>query len=129
MAETFEPVNFLFETQYPESGTRLQLGNSWTFTAPPDAPDQRIFKLTLQGLRFYVEEDGTTIDTDTEPTRNAGRFDAFYQRHRLWKSFTFNHPQFGPLEVKFHKPLNLPKGIKGGNGLLPEFDIELVEQP
>lgn len=39
--------------QYPESGSRLQLGNSWMFTAAPTAPDQRTLTLSFPGMRVY----------------------------------------------------------------------------
>lgn len=119
---------FTFTTKYPESGTRVQLGGSYMFTAPPSAPDQRIFTLTLAGMQYFVNANGS-INTALYPSRNMAVLEQFYNDHKLYLTFDFTHPVLGAVKCKFNRPLEIPKGIPGGNGVLEEFDIELVEMP
>lgn len=39
--------------EYPQSGFRLELGRSYAYTANEPAPDQRIFRLYFDAMRFY----------------------------------------------------------------------------
>lgn len=125
---TFPCEYFLFSTKYPESGTRIQLGNSYTFTAPPPAPDQRIFRLTLGGMQYFVNENGT-INTTTSASRNMAVLEAFYNEHKLYLPFDFIHPVSGLVVCKFNRPLEIPQGMPGGNGVLESFELELLEIP
>lgn len=118
----FPAEYFRFSTQYPQSGTRIQLGRSYQFDTPPEAPDQRIFKLKLQGMKYFDSP-------NTSPGRNMFVLEQFYNDHKLATSFTFNHPVYGPVICKFNRPLAIPEGIVDGDGALPEFEVELVEQP
>ena len=128
MAERFDFPYHTFRTIYPESGTRVQFGKGYVFAARPDSPVQRRFVLKMTGMQYFVGENDE-IDTETMPQRNMGRLQAFYEEHELWKSFVYPHPVLGDVLVKFNKPLDIPEGIIGGNGVLPEFEIELIEQP
>lgn len=119
---------FTFTTKYPESGTRIQLGGSYMFTAPPAAPDQRIFTLTLTGMQYFVNTNGT-INTTLNISRNMAVLEQFYNDHKTYLTFDFNHPVLGVVKCKFNRPLEIPKGIPGGNGVLEAFDVELVEMP
>jgi len=126
--ETFPCLYFLSSTRYPQSGVRIQLGNSYQFNTPPEAPDQRIFVLKLAGLQYLVTEQGQ-IDTVSKPERNMAVLELFYNQHKLAYSFIFNHPVYGPVTCKFNKPLEIPDGIVGGNGVLSELTVELIEEP
>lgn len=126
--DTFDFPYFLYETENPESGYRGSLGGSYIFTAPPDAPDARLFKLTFECMKFFTDTDGN-LDTTTSPEINMKKFIDFYIDHKLYSSFNFDHPIHGTLEVKFNKPLVEPKGIKNGNGAVESFEIELIEVP
>lgn len=126
--ETFPPKYFRFSTSYPVSGTRIQLGRSYQFDAPPEAPDQRIFKLKLQGMKYFVDGLGV-LDTLNYPERNMGNLEAFYNAHKLAKPFHLGHPLYGMVKVKFNKPFQIPEGIAGGDGAIPEFEVELIEIP
>lgn len=55
------------------------------------------------------------------------QLEAFYNAHKLHRSFLYPHPVYGNLEVKFMSPLKIPEGIKGGNGALNDFEIDLIE--
>lgn len=125
---TFPCTYFRISTKYPDSGTRIQLGNSYMFAAPPTAPDQRIFRLTLVGMQYFVNSNNT-INTTTSPERNMAVLEAFYLAHKLYQSFDFNHPVLGLIVCKFNRPLEIPEGISGGNGIIESVEVELVEIP
>ena len=118
----------LFETVNPETGFRGQFGGNYTFTAEPDAPDQRLFKLTFDGMQFFTDGNGDLEDT-THLETNMYRMINFYKAHKLHTTFNYTHPVHGVLVVKFNKPLPEPKGIKAGNGVLEGFEVELIEIP
>lgn len=124
----FPAKYFRFSTKYPQSGTRIQLGRSYQFDTPPEAPDQRIFVLKLQGMQYIVGSQGN-LNANLEPGRNMLALENFYNDHKLATSFTFDHPVYGSLTCKFNRPLEIPEGLAGGDGVLPEFEVELIEQP
>lgn len=125
---TFPCTYFTYQTKYPASGSRIQLGNSYVFSAPPTAPDQRTFTLKLNGLQYFVTTGGL-VDLTQSPERNAAVLEAFYVTHKLFQTFVFNHPVLGALDCKFNRPLEIPEGLPGGNGVLNPFDVELIEIP
>ena len=77
---------------------------------------------------YFVGADGKVTD-QVKPEVNAYALDLFYQRHRLHKTFTYPHPVYGDVLVKFSKPLEIPEGRPGGGGWLAPFSVELMEQP
>lgn len=125
--QTFNFPYHTFRTEYPESGTRVQLGGSYIFTAPPDGPDLRRITLNFPVMFYYLQSDGVTIDTTTNPTYNMAVLEAFYNTHKMYKSFTYPHPVYGNMTVKFFTPLRTPEGIPGGRGATKDFTIELIE--
>lgn len=124
---TFPATYYQTSTKYPNSGTRIQMGRSYTYTAPQVSPDQRIFTLSLAGMQYFVTNNVIDLTVSTE--RNMAVLDAFYREHLLYKSFDFNHPVYGIILCKFNQPLEIPKGIPGGNGVLEPFTVELIEIP
>jgi hypothetical protein len=116
-----------FSTERPESSFRLKLGGSYQFSAPPSAPDQRIFKLKFRALKYFLTNG--SIDSEVEPEINLARLEKFYDLHKLHATFTYPHPVYGDVIVSFNKPLNTPEGTIGGNGLVENIDIELIEKP
>tara|TARA_Y100001933_G_C18722115_1_gene447897 strand:+ start:230 stop:634 length:405 start_codon:yes stop_codon:yes gene_type:complete len=131
--ETFDFFYVNWSTVYPNEGTQIQYGNSYTFASKPTSPSQRRFKLDMLGIQYFLDENDEILGGDAEIDapfayeRNAKRLEEFYLAHKQWKSFLFNHPVWGQLEVRFGKPLELPKTV--GNGVLGAFNIELLEQP
>lgn len=117
-----------YSTEYPESGYRMKFGNAYDYATEPTGPDQRIITLNFATMKFY-EAPGGGIDRTREPAINMALLEDFYLEHRLWKSFTYNHPIYGAMQVKFNKPLKVPEGIQQGDGALKAFSIELIEQP
>lgn len=126
--ETFDFPFHLHKVRYPESGYRMQFGGGYQFSAAPDAPDQRIFTLTFLTLFYFTNEAGE-VDCERNPQLNAGALEKFYQRHQLHKKFIYPHPVHGNIVVTFNKPLDLPDGVKGGNGALQQFTVEFIEHP
>lgn len=129
MMETFPMTMFKFTTEYPQSGTSIQLGNSYAFTAAPTAPDQRTFTLTFSVLKYFINGDGSINTSLYSNTLNLKVLEDFYARHKLWKSFNFTHPIHGSLVVKFKEPLSIPAGETGGGGAVKEIQVKLIEQP
>ena len=126
--ETFDFPNYAYTTKYPESSFRMQLGRSWTYVEKPKAPDQRVFELTFGSMQ-YVEDGVGGIDIVSNPENNLGRLEDFYNRHKLYEKFILPHPIYGSIIVRFNKPLETPKGKKGGKGWTEQVTIELIEQP
>lgn len=125
---TFPAQYYTYATRYPQSGPRVELARSYTWSAEPDSPDARVFLLTLAGMQYFL--DGSDLpDRTTQTGRNLWVLEDFYTEHRLWKSFTLAHPVYGNLTCKFNRPLEVPEGISGGNGVVPPFEVELIEQP
>lgn len=125
--ETFDFPFHLFSTDNPESGTRVQFGSSYVFSAPPSSPDQRTITLNFATMKFFLT--GGVLDDTVEPEINMLRLIKFYQRHKQWKSFLYNHPVHGTLVCKFSTPLKEPKGIPGGTGAVEAFEVQLIEIP
>lgn len=124
----FPALYFSYATDYPESGQRIQLGRSYQFDAMPEAPDQRIFRLTLKGMTYFTNANGT-INRATKPERNMAFLEDFYATHKRAKEFTLNHPVYGAVACKFNTPLKIPEPIFGGSGVFPDFQVELIEIP
>ncbi|HQT80196.1 MAG TPA: hypothetical protein PLD10_24415 [Rhodopila sp.] len=125
---TWQWPDHVTATRYPQNGTSIQFGNSYVFTASPKGPPQRMFTLEFAALRWYLD-DNDMLDIYTDVAHNAGALNAFYLTVQTWKSFSYNHPQFGPLNVRFFKALQLPPPVAGGNGVIEKIQIDLVEQP
>lgn len=125
---TFPCTYFTYQTRYPESGIRVQLGNSYQYDVAPEAPDQRIFTLTLPGMQYFLTSGGA-IDLVASPGRNMAVLEAFYNTHKRAMAFTFVHPVLGSLQCKFNRPLEIPDGLPGGGGVLNPVTLELVEIP
>jgi len=68
-----------------------------------------------------------SLNLDRHMQVNMGRLEAFYNRHKLHKTFIYPHPVYGNVEAQFYSPLKIPEGMMNGNGALKDFTIELVE--
>ena len=127
MAETF---NFPFHrvaVQHPVEGTNLKLGGSWDYNSKPSSPAQRKFNLEFRALKYYGE--AGNLDLVTDPEINFGKLEKFYTDHKQHTEFTYPHPIYGELMVKFFKPLEIPMGTVGGGGVVENITVSLVEQP
>lgn len=99
--------------------------NGWDFTAKPRVPYRPLFKVTLEGLYWYIN--GSGFDLAKNPTINAGRLRNFYKDHQTWDKFTFNHEYLGVITCRFASPVNLPKALPNSGGLLPPVEVTLVQ--
>jgi len=124
--ETFDFNYHSFSTKYPETGTRMKLGKSYTYTASSTAPPQRTITLHFDKMQVLMISPGVP-DVTSKPEMNFMRLDAFYRRHELHASFLYKHELYGDLVVKFAKPLEMPRVARGG--WVPAFTLELEEQP
>lgn len=125
---TFPVKFFTFSTKYPNSGTRIQLGRSYQFDSPAEAPDQRLFLLRISGMQYFLDA-SDQIDEVVSQELNMAFLENFYNIHKMAVAFDFNHPVYGTLSCKFNRPLEIPEGLPSGNGVLGAFEVELVEQP
>lgn len=116
-----------FGTENPESSFRVAFGNSYTFSAPPSAPDQRIFTLKFPAMKYFITNG--QLDKTREPALNLARLEEFYAAHKMHLTFTYPHPVYGDLPCSFNKPLKIPHGTRAGNGVVENIEIELVEKP
>lgn len=126
--QTFDFPYHRVMTKYPPSSLRVQFGRSYTFKSKPNAPDQRLFTLQFEGMKYYLDGLGV-IDVTTSPYTNLAKLEAFYNIHKMSDEFLYPHPVYGDLVVVFSKPLEIPKGIKGGSGVVEDFELEFEEQP
>lgn len=126
--KVFPAVYFSYSTDYPETGQRIQLGNSYQFDTSPSAPDQRIFRLNLKGMAYFLNANGT-INRTIQPGRNMAGLEDFYIEHKRAKEFLLNHPVYGQVTCKFNVPLRIPEPLPGGSGVFPDFQVELIEIP
>jgi hypothetical protein len=99
--------------------------NGWDYAPRPTLPYRRKFKVTLEGLRWYYLDNGT-IDYATNPERNAGVLEAFYEEHRKWKPFNFTHERLGSLELRFEAPLSIPKALPDSGGLIEALEVMMI---
>src|SRR5690349_10079172 len=122
---TFCPERQVPETLVRDTSTTVTM-NGWLFASRPVSPMQRRFRVNLHGLRWYLNNDDT-YDSTTNPTFNARALELFYEAHEQWKTFEWDHPHFGTMEVKFAAPVNVPAAPKGNDGMLEPLEITLVE--
>ncbi len=116
-----------FSTDNPESSFRMKLGGSYQFTAPPSAPDQRIFKLRFKALRYFIVNG--VVDATVNPEMNLARLEQFYALHKMHLAFVYPHPVYGNVTVSFNKPLMIPEGTEGGQGVYENIEVEFLELP
>lgn len=101
--------------------------NGWSFTSRPAVPYQRQFKLTLNGLHWYLTGTGG-YDAATNPGFNARRLELFYEEHENWKTFTYTHPHLGEtIECRFANVVNVPKALPNSGGFIEPLEVTLVE--
>lgn len=98
----------------------------WNFSARPSVPYQRKFRVTLYGMRWYLNEYTGLYDRITDPEHNAHLLELFYQEHGTWQAFYWNHPHLGRLKVRFAAKVDVPEGIQNSGGLVDKFDITLI---
>lgn len=124
---TFDFPYHKFSTEYPETSFRAKLGGGYQYSAPPMAPDQRVFKLKFEALKYFMSNG--RIDPLVKPEVNLARLEQFYNDHKMHLTFTYPHPVLGDVPVRFNRPLAIPEGKSGGDGIVENIEIEFLEQP
>lgn len=120
----FVPKHMVVENLPPEQAKGLSM-NGWFFSAKPNVPWQYKFKVTVNGLQWFLNNDGSYNDGTNGPI-NARRFEQFVVDHGLWKVFDFPHPHFGTIQCRFSNLPAVPKGEVNANGVIAPFEVELV---
>lgn len=123
--------DFPFHTcriKFPDDQARVRFGRNFAFASDPVVPPQRTFVLKMSGLQWTTDATGQVI-VGSDLQRDALTFYNFYLAHRLSKTFDYPVPGFPTVKARFNKPLDIPEAEKGGFGVIPEFEIELIEVP
>lgn len=120
----FCPKSRIAETIAPDE-PEIKDFNGWDYTPNPVLPYRRRFKVTLYGLRWRFNDNGT-IDYATVPETNAGVLEAFYMGHRKHKPFNFVHEWMGNMEMRFSSPVSVPKSMPDSGGLIDALEIDMM---
>jgi len=112
--------------EIPPEPTNMPTFNGWEFSSKPQNPYRRTFTCKLHGLRWYLNSAGSALDVTTNPKFNAGRLLDFYRANQTWDTFTLVHEYLGTLQVKFKAPVVIPPAISNSDGLVPEFELQLI---
>lgn len=127
--DTFNFPYHIVSHSYPK-GDSFQFGRGYQFTAVPQLPQQRTFRLNFNAMVYYLEDDGVTLDhTGGVPGLNMQALIDFYEVHR-GVTFIYPHPAYGNLCAQFApgQVFETPKLIEGGNGATEPLEIMLLEQ-
>lgn len=112
--------------EIPPDDVKATSMNGWDFSAKPKIPYRATFKVVLYGMKWYLNEDGDELDTDTDPEHNMGRLRSFYLTHRLWDSFLYDHEYLGQIRVRFDKSLRFPPAIGDSDGKVEAYELTLI---
>lgn len=127
--QTFDFPYHVPRTSYPEDQT-VRFGGGYTFATKPDEKMERTFTLSFTAMKYYFDQNTNRWDDyTTNSNNNAHALEKFYIDHRMYKRFIYPHDVLGNIVVRFKKPLEMPQGVMGGTGVLPPFEVQLVEHP
>lgn len=119
---------FELEFEYPDDQKRIKLGQGYTLATKAYGPLERVYTLKMTGLQWFLDAAGD-VDRTQATDRNIALVMDFYEAQRMDGEWTIDLPGHGTKTVRFNKPLKIPASMKGGAGVLPEFEIELIEVP
>lgn len=128
MAGTFNfcPASLVPEMIAPDAMSVMSL-NAWTFSSKPTVPFQRSWRVTLHGMKWYLNATTGVFDLTTDVTHNAALLEKFYQDHGTWDSFSWTHPHIaGALTVRFKTPLQIPAALPNSGGVLAPLEVMLL---
>ena len=113
---------------------QVQMGGGYIYSSRFPGPKPREFVLSFDTMKSYVDSAGLRITSATpgsnyEPKINWYRLMDFYAEHGTWKLFEYIYPPEGQISVRFKGPLEQPKVMPGGYGVLEPFELRLIEQP
>jgi len=102
----------------------MSLGG-WQFSSRPTTPYQKKIKLTLHGLRWYL--DGNDLyDALTNPKFNARALEIFYEQHETWSPFILKHQHFGDMTVRFASPVTVPAAEAMSGGFIKPVEVNFI---
>lgn len=123
---TFDFYHLAPVIKFPDDQARVKFGRRFTFvTDPIDAPE-RTFTLMMTGITWTTDALGQAVVGPDLKLCAKTLYD-FYVTHRMHRSFDYDLPGFGVIKARFNRPVEFPSAIPGGFGVLPEFEIELIE--
>jgi len=112
---------------FEEVSSGIILKGGFKFIEEPANPYVRIFTLEFPVLGYFALPDGNVdLDGTLFPEWNVLALYNFYLEHGTWKSFTYPHPVFGDIAVKFDRPLEAPK-VTGNQGKVLNLSVVLRE--
>ena len=114
-------------TLIPPDDPEIKDFNGWVYNPTPVLPFVPTFNIRLGGLKWFLNEAGTALDTASDPTHNAGRLEAFYRTHRLHKPFNFQHEYLGNIEMRFFSKVSIPEAIPNSGGAIDELEITTIQ--
>jgi hypothetical protein len=123
---SFCPGRNVPETLPREAPQSTMSMGGWQFSARPTTPYQKKIKLTLHGLRWYLNSATGLYDFTTNPTFNARNLEMFYERHETWLPFTLPHQHFGDMLVRFAAPLTVPRGEVNAGGFIAPVEATFI---
>lgn len=126
--QTFNFPYHSIETVYPSSSQIVQFGRGYRFATKPRGPDQIVWNLTFPSMKWYLNSDNS-VNLTTNPTRNVGKLEEFYNIHRLHEYFLYPHQTRGDVRVRFTTPLIIPVAALGGSGEVPGIKLSLIYEP
>lgn len=103
---------------YP-AGDQQKFGRGYTYAVKPLLPIQRTFILSFAALQWDAPHTEYDMQTLVD----------FYEAHEMWDRFTYTHPKYGDLIVRFAKALEVPESLDGGTGATNTLEVQLIEQP
>lgn len=127
--ETFNFPYHVMSHSFPK-GDSFKFGGGYEFSAAPQLPLQRRFRLQFKSMAWFRDGAGVVVNS-IEPELNMLALVEFYERHLTHKKFIYPHPIYGDIIVKFasDQPLEVPPAMPGGSGATEGFELMLTEQP
>ena len=113
----------------PQSqGMKVQLGGGYSFATDGAYPLIHLLRLKFTGYKWYTQADGKTLDYETNKNiNNLGALYNFYKDKLQYKTFTYQDEVLGLINVRFDQPLIPPFGLKRGNGVVEDFEVQLIQ--
>jgi len=128
MADIFDfcPDRNVPETLPRDAPQSTMSTGGWQFSSRPTTPYQRKIKLTLYGLRWYLDSTTGRYDYTTNAKFNARALERFYEAHETWSPFTLPHQHFGDMTVRFASPLTVPAAIANSGGFIAPVEVNFI---
>lgn len=127
--------------EYPESSVTVRFGRGYMAATKPIGPDQIVTKLNFPVMFIFRNLTTGLIDRAVAPQFNILALQDFYEFHRMYEKFEYQHPTRGLTVWRFSKPLQMPDpagadkmgGVPGVTGFsasqMNAFQLEIMLQP